>query len=80
MLGSDVLRPHLASFALSEYVEGSLAKLERRAGLFASRQADALKERELLTAFLTDFFNDILGYIVPSDNPGDYTISHEQGV
>lgn len=74
----DVLRPHLTSFALPEHVERSRAKLERWAELVASRQADALKERELLPAFLTDFFNGILSYTGPSDSPGDYTISREQ--
>lgn len=74
----DVLRPHLASFTLSAHIEESRAKLERWAELFVSRQADALKERELLPSFLTDFFNGILGYAGHSDRPGGYTISREQ--
>lgn len=74
----DILHPHLTSFQLPERAQAMRPKLVQWAELFASGRAATLKERELLPTFLADFFNGLLGYAGPADNPDHYTISLEQ--
>ena len=76
----DVLRAHLAAFALPTRVEAFRPKLEHWADLLASGKANAFKEQEILPDFLTDFFCELLGYTRPADGGPRYTISREKHV
>jgi hypothetical protein len=76
----EVLRPHLATFQLTERVQGLHPKLAQWAEMFASGRADAFKERELLPQFIADFFFGLLGYTDPAESPDRYTISLEKHV
>jgi hypothetical protein len=63
----DVLRTHLANFAVPDRVESFTPKLGHWAELLSSRRADTFKEQEILPDFLTDFFCGVLGYTRPAD-------------
>ena len=76
----DVLRAHLAAFAIPSPVEAFRPKLAHWADLLSSRQADAFTEQEILPDFLTDFFSELLGYTRPADGGPRYTISREKHV
>ena len=76
----DVLRTHLAGFALPAHVDACRPKLAHWADLLASGKADTFKEQEILPDFLTDFFCGILGYTRPADGGPRYTISREKHV
>jgi hypothetical protein len=65
----DILRSHLAAFVLPARAEAHRDKVRQWATLLAGPQANALKESELLPQFLTDFFQGLLGYSGPVDNP-----------
>ncbi len=76
----DVLRNHLAAFALPGHVAAFRPKLAHWADLLASEKANRLKEQEILPDFLTDFFCELLGYTRPADGGLRYTISREKHV
>ena len=76
----DVLRPHLAGFAMPGDVASARDTLARWSGLLWSPQAETLKEQELLPDFLTDVFCGILGYTRAVDNKERYTFSREKYV
>jgi len=76
----DVLRVHLAGFALPARVEAFRPKLAHWAGLLSSGNANTFKEQEILPDFLTDFFCELLGYTRPADGGPRYTISREKHV
>ena len=76
----DVLRAHVAAFALPAHVEALRPRLEHWAELLASGRADTFKEQEILPDFLTDFFCELLGYTRPADGGPRYTISREKHV
>ena len=76
----DVLRTHLATFALPSLVDAFRPKLDHWADLLASGKANAFKEQEILPDFLTDFFSGLLGYTRPADGGPRYTISREKHV
>lgn len=75
----DVIRRRLEAFDLPPSVDGFRPKLAKWADLFGSGRANRLKEKELLPDFLTDFFQELLGYTGPAS--GDrYTLSREKHV
>jgi hypothetical protein len=76
----DVLRPRLAAFVLPPHVAALRTKLQQWSDLFASKQGDSLKEKELLADFLALLFCDLLGYTRPADGGDVYTISRETHV
>jgi len=76
----DVLRAHLAAFAMPVHVDALRPKLRHWADLLASGRANAMKEQELLPDFLTDFFCGLLGYTRPADGGPRYTLSREKHV
>jgi hypothetical protein len=76
----DVLRAHLAAFALPPHIGTCRPKLEHWADLISSGRADAFKEQEILPDFLTDLFCGVLGYTRPADGGNRYTISREKHV
>ncbi len=62
----DVLRPRVREFVLPERAALAREKLRRWAGFFAKPEGLAYKETELLPDWLTDVFQDVLGYTGPS--------------
>ena len=76
----DVLRTHLAAFALPGHVDAFRPKLAHWADLLTSGKANTFKEQEILPDFLTDFFCELLGYTRPADGGPRYTISREKHV
>lgn len=62
----DVLRPRVREFVLPERAALAREKLRRWAGFFAKSEGLAYKETELLPDWLTDVFQDVLGYTGPS--------------
>jgi hypothetical protein len=76
----DVLRAHLAAFALPGHVDAFRPKLAHWADLLSSGQAASLKEQEILPDFLNDFFCELLGYTRLADGGPGYTISREKYV
>jgi len=76
----DVLRTHLAAFALPDRVEACRPRLRHWADLLFSAQGEKFKEQELLPDFLTDFFCNLLGYTRPADGAAGYTLSREKHV
>ena len=76
----DVLRAHLAAFALPGHVKTFRPKLAHWAELLSSDKANRLKEQEILPDFLSDFFCELLGYTRPADGGPGYTISREKHV
>lgn len=76
----DVLRPHLQAFKLPENFDATKETFGRWARLLTSRNADKLKEKELLPDFLNEVFGEALGYSGPADDAERYTMSLEQHV
>jgi hypothetical protein len=71
----DALRPKLSSFFLPARWESASSKLTNWSNLLGSKQAEALKETELLADFIRDVFVDLLGYVPPPATP--YTLRRE---
>ncbi len=61
----EALRPLLRAFAVPA-AAAARAKLADWAKLLASKQAEAMKETELLPDFITDVFVGVLGYTGPA--------------
>jgi hypothetical protein len=76
----DVLRPHLATFHLSERANAARPKLLKWAEFLGSEKASKYKEQEILHDFLTDVFCELLGYARAVDNRDRSTISREKHV
>jgi hypothetical protein len=72
----DVLRPHLAAFAMPA-VES--APLQHWAGEISSGRINRFSEQEILPHFLADFFIGLLGYTGPAGRDR-YTIGFERYV
>ncbi len=77
---AEALRPRLATFAVSPTALAARPKLVNWAQLFASKQAEAMKETELLPEFLTDVFSSLLGYTGPADGGTAYTLKREANI
>jgi hypothetical protein len=71
----DALRPKLTSFLLPARCESASSKLANWSRLLGSRQAEGMKETELLADFIRDVFVDLLGYFPPPATP--YTLKRE---
>jgi hypothetical protein len=76
----EALRPKLVAFAVPPAAAAARVKLAHWAKLLTSRQADHLKETELLGDFLRDVFVDLLGYTGPADGAEPYTLKREATV
>jgi Eco57I restriction-modification methylase/Putative RNA methylase family UPF0020 len=76
----EALRPHLATFHLSERAKAARPKLLKWADLLSSGEADKYKEQEILHDFLTDVFCELLGYTRAVDNKERFSISREKHV
>jgi hypothetical protein len=76
----EALRPKLAGFAVPAAAVAARAKLVQWAELFGSKQAEQMKETELLAWFLEDVFVEVLGYTRPGGETGPYTLKREATV
>jgi hypothetical protein len=65
----DALRPKLTSFLLPARCDSASSELTNWSNLLDSRQAEGMKETELLADFIRDVFVDLLGYAPPPANP-----------
>jgi hypothetical protein len=74
----DVIRAHLAGFALPPQVDAFRPKLADWARMISEGRLDTFNEQEILADFLTDFFVTLLGYTRPADGGQRYTISRER--
>ncbi len=68
----DALRPKLKSFLLPARCESASHAFTNWSNLLGSRQAEEMKETELLADFIRDVFVDLLGYVPPPAMP--YTL------
>ena len=75
----EALRPRLSAFA-GPASPAPRIKLTHWAKLLASKQAEAMKETELLSDFVSDVFQQILGYTGPAAGADHYTIKREATV
>ncbi len=71
----DALRPKLKSFLLPARCESASGALKNWSNLLSSRQAEQMKETELLADFIRDVFVDLLGYTPPPATP--YSLKRE---
>jgi hypothetical protein len=71
----DALRPKLIHFLLPARCESASQKLTSWSELLGSKQAEQMKETELLSDFIRDVFVDFLGYSPPPATP--YTLKRE---
>ncbi|MGH7172739.1 MAG: Eco57I restriction-modification methylase domain-containing protein, partial [Gemmataceae bacterium] len=71
----DAIRPKRTSFLLPDRCESASQKLTNWANLLGSKQAETMKETELLADFIRDVFVDLLGYVPPPATP--YTLKRE---
>jgi hypothetical protein len=71
----EALRPKLIHFLLPARCESASQKLTNWSELLGSKQAEQMKETELLADFIRDVFVDFLGYVPPPAIP--YTLKRE---
>lgn len=71
----EALRPKLKSFLVPACWEAASQKLASWANLLGSKQAERMKETELLADFIRDLFVDLLGYVPPPAAP--YSLKRE---
>jgi hypothetical protein len=76
----EALRPLLKAFTIPPAAEAARAKLADWAKLLASKQAETMKETELLPDFITDVFVRVLGYTGPAAGAERYTLKREATV
>ncbi len=76
----EALRPRLTAFTVPPAAIEARAKLANWAKLLDSKQAQKLKESELLADFITDVFCTVLGYAGPAADPERYTLKREATV
>ena len=71
----DAVRPKLAGFVLPAAADAAIAKLANWSNLLGSKQAEGMKETELLADFIRDVFVDLLGDVpLPA---ASYTLKRE---
>ena len=73
----EALRPRLAGFHMPAAAVAARPKLAHWAKLLGSKQADGMKETELLPDFIRDVFGAVLGYTGPADGGDTYTLKRE---
>jgi hypothetical protein len=76
----EALRPALTTFSLPQAVAEARGKLANWAKLLDSKQAQKMKESELLADFITDVFAAVLGYAGPAGGQERYTLKREATV
>ncbi|MGH7224520.1 MAG: hypothetical protein ACRELF_14935, partial [Gemmataceae bacterium] len=65
----DAVRPKLTSFFLPARCESASKQFTSWSSLLGSKQAEGMKETELLADFIRDLFVDLLGYVPPPATP-----------
>ncbi len=73
----EALRPRLTTFTLPPAAIEARAKLANWGKLLDSKQAQKMKETELLADFISDVFSTLLGYAGPAAGPERYTLKRE---
>jgi hypothetical protein len=73
----EALRPKLVGFGLPPGVGEARKKLGGWVNLLANKQAEAMKETELLPGFITDLFERLLGFAGPETGEATYTLKRE---
>ncbi|HJT79252.1 MAG TPA: N-6 DNA methylase, partial [Gemmataceae bacterium] len=76
----EALRPKLAAFAVPPQAAATRTRLAGWAHLLGSRQAEAMKETELLAEFVSDVFLQVLGFTGPAGAGESYTLKREATV
>jgi hypothetical protein len=76
----EALRPRLSAFTLPSSISAAYPKLQGWANLLAKKEADKLKETELLREFVSDVFIDLLGYTGLASGQDRYTVKREKTV
>jgi hypothetical protein len=74
---ADVLKPKLDAFRPPSDFGKRLERLLRWRDLIESAKIDKFKETEILPDFISELFQDVLGYQSPADSPDRYTIRRE---
>src|ERR1700686_1988767 len=74
---ADALRPKLLGFRLPPAAGAALKKLSHWVDLLAGNKAEAMKETELLPLFISDLFEDLLGFTGPASGEATYTLKRE---
>jgi hypothetical protein len=77
---SEALRPKLSAFRLSPESAAARTKLGHWTKLLGSKQANTMKETELLADFIADVFGQLLGYTGPAAGAERYTLKREATV
>jgi hypothetical protein len=77
---SEALRPKVSGFVPPPSTAEERKRLANWARLLGSKQAEAMKETELLADFITDVFVHLLGYTGPASGAGHYTLKREATV
>ena len=73
-------RPRLSAFTAPAVRCGGPDQARHWAKLLGSKQAEAMKETELLADFIADVFGDLLGYTGPAGATDRYTLKREATV
>jgi hypothetical protein len=76
----EALRPKLSAFLVPPAAVAARGKLTNWTKLLGSKKAEAMKETELLAAFIGDVFIDLLGYTGPAHGTEQYTLKREATV
>jgi hypothetical protein len=74
---ADALRPKLVGFGLPAGIGEARTKLGGWVTMLANKQADKMKETELLADFITDVFLSLLGFTGPASGGQTYTLKRE---
>jgi hypothetical protein len=70
----EALRPKLVAFTAPPAATAARIKLAHWTKLLGAKQAEAMKETELLGDFIADVFGQILGYSGPAGATDRYTL------
>src|SRR5437016_11641094 len=76
----EALRPKLAAFTIPPQAAAARTRLVSWAQLLGSKQAEAMKETELLGDFISDVFGGVLGFTGPASAGECYTLKREATV
>jgi hypothetical protein len=76
----EALRPKLSVFTVPPAAAAARIKLAHWAKLLGAKQAEAMKETELLGDFITEIFGQLLGYTGPAGATERYTLKREATV
>jgi hypothetical protein len=76
----EALRPKLSAFTVPPAAATARIKLAHWTKLLGTKQAEAMKETELLGDFITEVFGQLLGYTGPAGGAERYTLKREATV